>query len=378
MIFIKNNHEFLNQTNKSINLSNTEYPSTFFSSCQHFSFFLNLSVLSVDVIPAFAEITKNKNIKKLINQITLVIIRYMVINELKKTLKEKNIKVLKSLGQNFLVDENILNKIIQAAELNKNDMVIEVGPGFGVLTKELSEKCKQVIAIEKDKKLAELLEKEFAQNNSTGLKSQWSRQAVPLLDKGGLGRVEILNNDILKTNISRLIKKYNPDGEYKLISNIPYYITSSVIKLFLENKVQPQLIILLVQKEVAERICAGAGKLSILALSVQIYGKPEIIGYVSRSSFYPEPKVDSAILKISEIKKEFSDNYYERIFRIIKIGFSSKRKKLVNNLSAGLHLDKDEAEKILRQAKINPDARAQELELEDWKRLKKYSPFERG
>jgi len=156
----------------------------------------------------------------------------MAINELKKILKEKNIKVLKSLGQNFLVDENILNKIIQAAELNKNDMVIEVGPGLGVLTKELSEKCKQVIAIEKDKKLAELLEKEFAQNNSTGLKSQWSRQAVPSLDKGGLGGVEVLNNDILKTNISRLIKKYNPDGEYKLISNIPYYITSPVIKLF--------------------------------------------------------------------------------------------------------------------------------------------------
>ena len=293
----------------------------------------------------------------------------MVTDELKKILKEKNIKVLKSLGQNFLVDKNILNKIIQAAELNENDIVIEVGPGLGVLTKELSEKCKQVIAIEKDKKLVELLEKEFTHNGSTGLKPQRSQRAVLPLDKGGLEGVEIINGDILKTNLEELIKKYSSDKKYKLISNIPYYITSPVIKLFLENKVQPQLIILLVQKEVAERICAGAGKLSILALSVQIYGKPEIVGYVDKSSFYPEPKVNSAILKISKIKKEFSDDYYERIFRIIKIGFSSKRKKLVNNLSAGLYFGKNEAEKILRQAKINLDARAQELELEDWKRL---------
>ncbi len=272
--------------------------------------------------------------------------------QIKKILKEKDIRTLKSLGQNFLVDENVLAKIVQTAELNKNDLVIEIGPGLGVLTRELSKKCRQVIAIEKDKKLAGLLEKELAQNIQ-------------------YPNIEIINSDILKINLEELLKKYSSDKKYKLISNIPYYITSPVIKLFLENRIQPETILLLVQKEVAERICASAGKLSVLALSVQIYGKPEIIEYVDKSSFYPEPKVDSAILKISEIKKEFPNNYYQEIFKIIKIGFSSKRKKLVNNLSVGLHIDKDETEKILLETKINLNARAQELELKDWKRLTK-------
>lgn len=271
-------------------------------------------------------------------------------DQIKKIFQEKDIKALKSLGQNFLVDEKVLDKIIQAAELGKNDLIIEIGPGLGVLTRELSKKCRQVIAIEKDKKLAGLLEEELAQNIQ-------------------YPNIEIINSDILKTNLEELIKKYGLNKNYKLVSNIPYYITSPVIKFFLENEIQPQTITLLVQKEVAERICADAGKLSVLALSVQIYGKPEIVGYVDKSSFYPQPKVDSAILKISEIKKEFPNNYYQEIFRIIKIGFSSKRKKLVNNLSAGLCIDKDKTEKILLEAKINLNARAQELELKDWKRL---------
>ena len=291
--------------------------------------------------------------------------------QIKKILKEKDIRALRSLGQNFLVDKNVLDKIVQTAELNKNDLVVEIGPGLGVLTRELSKKCRQVIAIEKDKKLAVLLKKEFTQNGSTGLKPQWSQHMISPLDKGGLGGVEIINGDILKINLEELIKKYSPDKKYKLVSNIPYYITSPVIKFFLENRIQPKTIVLLVQKEVAERICARPGKLSVLALSVQLYGKPEIIKYVDRSSFYPEPKIDSAILKISGIKKEFPDNYYQEIFRIIKIGFSSKRKKLVNNLSAGLCLDKNKAVKILLKAKIDLNARAQELELKDWKRLTK-------
>ena len=296
-------------------------------------------------------------------------------DQIKKILKEKNIRILKSLGQNFLTDENALSKIVQAAELDKNDLVVEIGPGFGVLTKELSKKCQQVIAIEKDRKLAELLKGEFTQNNFTKLKPQWNQRTISPSDKKELEVVEIINSDVLKINLKELLKKYGPDKKYKLVSNIPYYITSPVIKFFLENEIQPQAIVLLVQKEVAERICAKPGKLSVLALSVQLYGKPKIISYVDKSSFYPEPKVDSAILKINEIKKEFSDDYYKNIFRIIKIGFSSKRKKLVNNLSVGLHISKDEIIKILQKAKINPDARAQELELENWKRLVENQEF---
>jgi 16S rRNA (adenine1518-N6/adenine1519-N6)-dimethyltransferase len=241
-------------------------------------------------------------------------------DQIKKLLKEKDLKALKSLGQNFLVDEKVLSEIIKASELNKNDVVIEIGPGLGTLTNELVKKCGAVIAIEKDKKMAELIREEE--------------------------------------------KK-----KYKLISNIPYYITSPVIKLFLENSIQPELIVLLVQKEMAERICAEPGKLSVLALSVQIYGEPEIVSYVDKSVFYPEPKVDSAILRIKNIKKNYSDEYYKKLFRIIKIGFSSKRKKLVNNLSSGLRISKGESESILQKAKINSNARAQELGLEKWKKL---------
>ena len=276
--------------------------------------------------------------------------------EIKKILKEKDLKVLKSLGQNFLVDEKVLAEIIQAAELNKNDLVLEIGPGLGTLTNELVKKCGTVVAIEKDKKMAELIKEK---NEPRATFSNVARGSF----------LKIINGDILKINLNEIVHKYSENKKYKLVSNIPYYITSPVIKLFLENSIQPELIVLLVQKEVAERICAKPGKLSVLALSVQIYGKPEIINYVDKASFYPKPKVDSAILKIKNIKKEFSDEYYKKLFKIIKIGFSSKRKKLINNLSVGLHVDKRESESILQKAEINLNTRAQELSLEEWKKL---------
>ena len=276
-------------------------------------------------------------------------------DQIKKLFQENDLKVLKSLGQNFLIDEKILGKIIQASELDKNDTILEIGPGLGTLTNELIKKCGTVVAIEKDKKIARLIKEKP--------KATFANVAF------GFSSLKIINDDILKINLNELIKKYSKNKKYKLISNIPYYITSPVIKLFLENSIQPELIVLLVQKEVAERICAEPGKLSILALSVQIYGEPEIVSYVDKSSFYPEPKVNSAILKIKNIKKEFSEEYYKKLFKIIKIGFSSKRKKLINNLSAGLQISKEESESILQKAKINSNARAQELSLEEWEEL---------
>ena len=276
--------------------------------------------------------------------------------EIKKILKEKDLKVLKSLGQNFLIDKKVLGEIIQTSELSKNDLVLEIGPGLGTLTNELIKKCGMVVAIEKDKKMADLISK----------KNEPKATFASVVFGSFL---KIINGDILKINLNEIIHKYSENKKYKLVSNIPYYITSPVIKLFLENSIQPELIVLLVQKEVAERICAKPGKLSVLALSVQIYGKPEIINYVNKASFYPKPKVDSAILKIKNIKKEFSDEYYKKFFKIIKIGFSSKRKKLINNLSVGLHVDKKESESILQKAEINLNTRAQELSLEEWKKL---------
>ena len=288
--------------------------------------------------------------------------------EIKKILKSEDLKILKSLGQNFLIDENVLGKIVQAAELNKDDVVIEIGPGFGTLTEELSKKCGKVIAIEKDKKLAELLKRKV---------SRWQVETRHCLvptelmsqHRQYIKNIKIINDDILRVDLSEFIKTHSQDGKYKLVSNIPYYITSPIIKLFLESDIQPELIVLLTQKEVAERICAKPGKLSVLALSVQIYGDPEIVDYVNKSSFYPEPKVDSAILKIKNIKKNFPDEHYKNLFRIIKIGFSSKRKKLANNLSAGLHIGKTQSEELFAKAGINLNARAQELGLEDWRKL---------
>jgi 16S rRNA (adenine1518-N6/adenine1519-N6)-dimethyltransferase len=277
-----------------------------------------------------------------------------------KIFQEKDLKILKNLGQNFLIDKKILEKIIQFSDLKENDVVLEIGPGLGALTKKLAERCKTVIAIEKDKKMAEILRKELVRWREKRKKTN-----TCLLPEN----ITVINDDVLKINLEKLVKEHSPSGKYKLISNIPYYITSPIIKLFLESSIQPEIIVLLVQKEVAERICASKGKLSMLALSVQIYGEPEVIDYVDKSSFYPEPKVASAILRIKNIKKEFPSDYYKKIFRIIKIGFSSKRKKLVNNLSAGLRIEKKEAEKMLLDSRISPDARAQELELGDWEKL---------
>ncbi len=274
--------------------------------------------------------------------------------EIKKIFRDEDLKILKNLGQNFLIDKTVLDKIIGASDLDKNDVVIEIGPGLGTLTQELSARCGKVVAIEKDKKMAETLINKI--HNSKFI----------------IQNSIIINDDILKINLNELLKKYAPDGKYKLVSNIPYYITSPIIKLFLEAETKPELVILLIQKEVAERICAEPGKLSILALSVQIYGEPSIVDYVGKSAFYPEPKVDSAILKIKNIKKGAPDRASKNnknLFRIIKIGFSSKRKKLLNNLSAGLNINKQETAEILSNANISLNARAQELKLEDWEKL---------
>ena len=266
--------------------------------------------------------------------------------EIQQIFRSPDMAILKSLGQNFLIDETVLEKILDCSELSDDDVVIEIGPGLGTLTEELSKKCKKVIAIEKDYKLARMLTGKFE-------------------------NVEVINGDILQMNISEIVQKYTRDGKFKMISNIPYYITSPIIKLFLENVAQPELIVLLMQKEVAQRICEKPGKLSMIALGVQVYGEPEIIDFVKNTSFYPAPKVDSAILRIKNIKREFSDEHYRNLFRIMKMGFAAKRKKLANNLSAGLQIEKAQAEKILVKAEIDLKVRAQELNIEQWEKLAK-------
>lgn len=244
--------------------------------------------------------------------------------EILSTFKKYNIRPSKKLAQNFLTDKNILEKIVEAADLNINDIVLEIGPGLGVLTNELSKRCKKIIAVEKDEKMLEVLKDRNYPN------------------------IELINKDILKTTI-QLPEKY------KLIANLPYYITSPIIRMFLE-KDQPELMVLMIQKEVAQRICAKE-KLSVLSVSVQFYADAKIIRYVSKNCFYPVPKVDSAIIKI--IPKQIPNIDTEKFFKLVKMGFSSKRKKLKNNLKPI----------IKKEIDFDLNLRAEDLSVNDWIKL---------
>ncbi len=248
-------------------------------------------------------------------------------------------KPKKSLGQNFLKSEKIAEEIVQAGEVGPDDIVLEVGPGKGILTAELLKKAKKVIAVEKDESLAEFLRTKFCDSIKMSL-------------------LEVVVGDILKFDP----KSYNliPNA-YKIIANIPYYITSHFLRTFLGSDNQPSLMVLMTQKEVAERIIEK-NKASLLSISVKAYGNPEIIRKVPAEYFFPAPKVDSAVIKISGISKDFFQNIGEKkFFETVKKGFSQKRKMLINNLQA----QKDD----FTACNIDEKARAENLSLEQWKCL---------
>jgi 16S rRNA (adenine1518-N6/adenine1519-N6)-dimethyltransferase len=251
------------------------------------------------------------------------------------------------LGQNFLKDTLVVQKILTAAQIKSSDIVVEVGPGEGVLTKEMAKLARKIIAIEIDQNLVENLKKKFENKPN----------------------VSIINADILKINLPKLYAEQGITTEYKLVANLPYYITSPILRLFLETALPPQEMILMVQKEVAERIVAKPGKMSILAVSVQYYGQPELLFPVKNTSFSPIPAVDSAIIKISQLTTHNPQLTTKAFFRLVKAGFCAKRKTLANNLSSSLHFDKSEAENKLKLIGLNPLVRAQELSLEKWKEL---------
>ena len=272
------------------------------------------------------------------------------INQVKQICRAYNINPSRQKGQNFLINPEIIEKIIQAADLKKSDTVLEVGPGLGILTEELVKRVKKVISVELDKKLFDFLKVKFA----------------------GVSNLELINADILRSPVTghRL-------PVYKIVSNLPYNITSHFLRKFLTAKNRPAGMTLLIQKEVAQRICAPVGQMSLLALSVQFYGQPKIIDFVKRDNFWPTPEVDSAILTISKIKNQQAvDNYLagvneEFFWRVIKISFSAKRKQIHNNLAAGLHLPDEEIKKMLKKANFDPKIRAQNLSLADWLALVK-------
>lgn len=261
-----------------------------------------------------------------------------------RLLKRYRLHAHKGLGQNFLQDPLALEEIVSAAEIRQTDTVLEIGPGLGSLTRYLAVSAKEVIAVELDENLIPPLKAVLTPYEN----------------------VRIIQGDILKLSPKDLIAENN----YLVVANIPYYITSAVIRHLLESGSRPRRIVLTIQKEVAQRICAKPGDMSLLALSVQVYGKPRIAANIPAEAFFPAPKVDSAVLVIDIyptplIKEELLDTFFE----LVKAGFSQKRKTLRNSLSSGLHISSAAAAERLMRANIDPQRRAESLSLAEWSEL---------
>lgn len=264
------------------------------------------------------------------------------LEQLKTLLMAKGLWAKKSLGQNFLIDESALEAIVEAADLYEGDTVIEVGPGTGFLTEQLIQKVKKVTSVELDPDMVDILRQQFALTDN----------------------LEVLQSDILKTSVEEIAEEH-----YKVVANIPYYITSPVVRHFLQAPIRPKLMVILVQKEVAEKICGKTGK-TFFTLETAVFGHADYIATVPADSFYPAPKVDSAILRITVYSEpKVPEEKLQEFFRMVKFGFSQKRKKLANSLGAGIHMEPAEVKKLLILAGINPETRAEDLEVEDWIRL---------
>jgi len=266
----------------------------------------------------------------------------MLFEDTKRLLKKFNIKARKRLGQHFLIDEKVLGQSVSIAEVSKNDTVIEVGSGLGVLTVELARRAGRVIAIELDDNLAATLKRHLSAEKN----------------------LEIVNKDILKTDISSIL---GDEKSYKVVANLPYYVTQATIRHFLESEPRPELMVLMVQKEVAQSIAAAVGKMSLLSISVQYYAEVRIAAFVPAQSFYPPPKVDSALLRIDVYSNPpFVVADEKGFFELVRAAFSAPRKKLVNSLAQGLNVEKKEALSLLAKAVIEGDRRAGNLSIAEW------------
>ncbi len=251
----------------------------------------------------------------------------------------------KSLGQHWLYDRDVLADIADCADLTVSDTVLEVGPGLGTLTSELLRRAGRVVAVEFDSELARKLPGQFPGKD-----------------------LQVLNQDILQFDLSSL-----PLG-YKVAANVPYYITSKIVQMLLSASSKPSIAVLLVQKEVAQRLAAGPGDMSVLAVSAQVFADVTLGDIVPADLFTPPPKVDSQVVIIKTKHEPLVEPDFQKdFFRVVKAGFSMKRKKLRSSLSGGLHLPKSEAERLLSQAGINPNARAEMLSLEDWISLARHT-----
>ncbi len=283
-------------------------------------------------------------------------------SQLKSLCQQHGLVPSKQYGQNYLINDGIINKIIGAGELQTNDIVVEIGPGFGILTLALMKRVHRVVALEIEKKLA----------------PYW--KSLEMKDREIRDKVELQWGNAIKllSPISYLL------SHYKIIANLPYQITSRVLKTIFELQNKPSLIVVMVQKEVAQRICAKPGEMSLLALSVQYYGQPEIVDFVTKGNFWPAPKVDSAILRVrllpphprapllpstssGQARQERGDE--EQFFKFARVGFAQKRKQLWRNLSEGLNLDKERVKTVIKDVMGDEKVRAEELSVDDWLRI---------
>ena len=259
-------------------------------------------------------------------------------------LKQYGLRADKRLGQNFLQDPYALEKIVHSAEIHPTDTILEIGPGLGSLTRYLAAAAQKVVAVELDEKLFPPLEATVAPFDN----------------------IQLVHGDILGIEPGDIIEQ----KDYLVVANIPYYITSAIIRHLLEATPKPRRIILTIQKEVAQRICTGPGDMSLLALSVQVYGHPRIATHIPAGAFYPAPKVDSSVLVVDIYPAPIvPSDLLDTFFLLIKAGFSQKRKKLRNSLAAGMRQSTTDIEKLLHAAGIDPHRRAETLSLKEWGEL---------
>lgn len=268
-------------------------------------------------------------------------------SNLSDILEKTNFWPNKILGQNFLISQKNRDEICLSAEIKKNETVVEIGPGLGTLTIFLARQTKKVIAVEKDKNIIEALKMVLKSND--------------------IKNVEIIQKDILKTKMSDLVGK----NHYKIVANLPYYLTSRFFRQIFEEKNLPEIIVTTIQKEVAQRIKSKEPDHSQLSLSVQIFAEPKIINTVRAEYFWPKPKVDSAILKLTTKKSLPNKKTLNRFFDLIHAGFSSKRKILISNLSKTLKIEKVVLQKTFQELNIPENSRAQELSQDQWLGLAK-------
>ena len=266
------------------------------------------------------------------------------IRELRNLLYTHHMQPNKSFGQNFLIDRAVLQRIIEAAEINAGEQVLELGAGTGVLTRELARHARRVVAVELERDMLSLL-------------AETTRN---------FANVELIERNLLYVDPAAIFGA----EAYKLVANLPYYITAPTFRHFLESTNPPRLLVVMVQYEVAQRIVAAPGDLSLLGVSIQFYGKPDIVAHVPARAFYPAPKVDSAILRV-DLKDEVPLAHEQRdsFFRLVQAGFSERRKQIHNSLARGLHRKDAEVRVWLKTAGIDPGRRAETLSIEEWLQL---------